>query len=63
VLRPGRALRLHEEEIPRTGAVVTRHWQLARGPDGRLHAWLARRKRPGRGERGSGLRYDAIERD
>jgi hypothetical protein len=62
VLAPDRPLRLHEEEIPATGVEVTRHWQLARGPDGRLHAWLGRRRRPGRGERGSGLRNDAISR-
>lgn len=60
LLAPARPMILQEEEIPRTGAEVTRRWQLARGPDGRLHVWLARRKRPGRGERGSGLRYDSI---
>ena len=62
VLAPDRPLRLHEEEIPATGAQVTRRWQLARGADGRPHLWMARRKRPGRGERGSGLEYDAIDR-
>jgi hypothetical protein len=62
LLAPERPLRLHEEEIPSTGAQVTRRWQLARGGDGRPHLWMARRKRPGRGERGSGLGYDAIDR-
>ena len=62
LLAPDRPLRLHEEEIPTTGAQVTRRWQLARGGDGRPHLWMARRKRPGRGERGSGLGYDAIDR-
>ena len=62
LLTPERPFRLHEEEIPRTGVEVTRAWQLARGADGRLHAWMARRKRPGRGERGSGLRHDTTER-
>ena len=62
VLAPERAFALHEEEIPTTGAQVTRRWQLARGADGRPHLWMARRKRPGRGERGSGLGYDVMER-
>jgi hypothetical protein len=30
--------------------------------DGRVHLWVARRKRPGRGDRGSGLEFDAIKR-
>jgi hypothetical protein len=62
VLAPERAFALHEEEIPATGAQVTRRWQLARGADGKPHLWTARRKRPGRGERGSGLGYDVMER-
>ncbi len=62
VLAPERPLWIHEEEIPATGAQVTRRWQLARGADGRPHLWMARRKRPGRGERGSGLGYDTMDR-
>jgi hypothetical protein len=63
ILVPERALRLYEEEIPSAGIEVTRGWQLARGSDGRVCLWMARRKRPGRGERGSGLEFDALERD
>ncbi|MFV8753424.1 hypothetical protein ACNOYE_22975 [Nannocystaceae bacterium ST9] len=59
--KPARAVRLHEEELPRGGLEVARHWQRARGSDGRVITWLARRKRPGAGERGSGLRFDTIE--
>ena len=62
VLAPAGPLRVREEEIPATGAQVTRRWQLARGADGRPHLWMARRKRPGRGERGSGLGFDAVDR-
>ena len=62
ILAPERPLRLYEEEIPRTGVQVTRSWQAARGADGQLYLWMARQKRPGRGERGSGLRFDEIER-
>ncbi len=62
VLEPDRPFYLREEEIPVAGVQITRRWQLARGADGRPHLWLTRRKRTGRGERGSGLRYDQIER-
>lgn len=57
-----RPLFLFEEEVPRGGVLVTRHWQHARDLDGRVHLWMARRKRPGRGERASGLEFDGIER-
>jgi hypothetical protein len=58
-----RPLRLYEEEVPRGGVSVTRRWERARGPDGRVHVWMARRKRPGRGDRASGLAFDAIQRN
>jgi hypothetical protein len=59
-LTPTRPFLLHEEEIPRGGVQVTRQWQVARGADGSFHLWIARQKRPGRGERGSGLEYDKV---
>ena len=59
--KPARALRLHEEELPVGGIEVARHWQRARSSSGRVITWLARRKRAGIGERGSGLRFDTIE--
>lgn len=62
ILDPSRPLRLFEEEIPNAGIQVSRHWQLARGADGGRYLWMARRKRPGRGERGSHLSYDVLER-
>jgi hypothetical protein len=55
------ALRIHDAEVPRAGIVVTRSWQLARGPDGDTHLWIGRRKRAGRGEGSSGLRFDVAE--
>ena len=55
-----RPLRLEEEEVPREGAVVTRAFQFARWFDGRSLLWLGRRKRPGRGEGSSGLRFDVL---
>jgi len=55
-------LRLREEALPRGGLELERAWQLARGSDGRCYLWMSRQKRPGRGERGSGLEMDRIER-
>jgi hypothetical protein len=51
---------LREEEVPREGARVARAYQLARWVDGSTVLWLARRKRVGRGEGSSGLRYDSL---
>jgi hypothetical protein len=51
---------LHEEEVPRAGAQVTRNYQYARWTDGASHLWIGRRKRTGRGEGSSGLRFDAV---
>ena len=61
LLAPQRPLTLFEEEIPQGGLQLTRAWQAARGADGALHVWMARRKRPGRGERGAGMKADVIE--
>jgi hypothetical protein len=61
LLEPGRDLRLFDEEVPRAGAHVTRAFQQARWIDGSSHLWLSRRKRPGRGEAWSGLRFDVLQ--
>jgi hypothetical protein len=61
VLEPGRPLSVFEEEIPRSGARITRAWQLARWVDGSTHLWIGRRKLSGRGEGSSGLRFDVLE--
>lgn len=50
-----------EEEVPRSGAIVTRTWQRTRGMDGKVYTWLGRRKQNGRGEVNSGLEYDIIK--
>ncbi|GAA2463514.1 hypothetical protein [Streptomyces macrosporus] len=60
LLDPGGTLDLYHEEVPREGAVVTRAWQYARGADGRGYLWVGRRKRTGRGESSSGLRFDTL---
>jgi hypothetical protein len=54
-------LLVHDEEVPREGARVTRHYQLARWIDGSTFAWMAHRKQVGRGEGSSGLRFDSLE--
>jgi hypothetical protein len=55
-------LRLHEEEVPREGALVTRAFQYARGTAGESFLWVGRDKRVGTGEGSSLLRYDVAER-
>ena len=61
ILDPGRELLLHDEEVPREGARVTRRFQYSRWIDGSTLLWIGRRKEPGRGEGSSGLRFDVAE--
>ena len=61
VLDPGRDLLLRDEEVPREGARITRSFQYARWCNGSTHVWVGRRKRPGRGEGSSGLRFDVLD--
>ena len=60
ILAPDRRLLLHEEEIPANGIRVTRAYELARSPDGGVHLWMSRRKRPGGTPRAPGLRHDLL---
>jgi hypothetical protein len=52
--------RIHEEEVPRAGAHVLRSFQRTRWNDGKVHTWIAMKKRTGRGEGHSGLAFDRI---
>jgi hypothetical protein len=62
ILNPDtQSLKLFEEEIPREGVRVTRHYQLARWHDGSTHLWIGRRKKVGTGEGSSGLRFDVLD--
>ena len=61
ILEPEHALIMHEEEIPRIGARVQRHYQMARWLGGETHVWVGRRKTVSHGESSSGLRYDIAE--
>jgi hypothetical protein len=51
---------LHEEEVPRAGALVTLSYQRTRGIGGAVLTWLGARKQTGRGEGSSGIRFDAL---
>ncbi len=65
ILRPQvtneNGLRIFEEEIPREGIRVTRHYQLTRWHDGSTHLWIGRRKKVGSGEGSSGLKFDVLQ--
>ena len=58
ILDPTRPFSLFEEEVPRSGLMLTRSWQLTRAADGRLITWIGRRTRPGRGESRSQVAFD-----
>jgi hypothetical protein len=60
ILTPGRRLIFPDETVSRAGERVTRHFQHTRWIDGASLLWIGRRRRPGRGEGSSGLRFDRI---
>jgi hypothetical protein len=60
ILTPGRRLIFPDETVSRAGERVTRHFQHARWIEGSSLLWVGRRRRPGRGEGSSGLRFDRI---
>jgi hypothetical protein len=51
---------VHEEEVPRAGAVVSQSYQRTRWIGGAVFTWLGVRKQTGRGEGSSGLAFDQI---
>jgi hypothetical protein len=61
LLNAAAELLLYDEEVPREGIHVARHYQLARWIDGSTWTWLAHRKQVGRGEGSSGLRFDSVD--
>ncbi len=62
ILNPDqKSLKIFEEEIPREGVRVTRHYQITRWHDGSTHLWIGRRKKVGTGEGSSGLQFDILE--
>lgn len=59
---PDQPLSIHEEEIQEGGIKVTRHYQTARSPDGKLLLWSSIKKLPASGAITSGRETDKIER-
>jgi hypothetical protein len=59
-LTPGRRLIIEDEEVPRIGIQAMLTYQHTRWTNGASLLWMGRRKRPGRGEGSSGLRFDLI---
>jgi hypothetical protein len=51
---------VHEEEVPRAGAVVSESFRRTRWTRGEAYVWLGVQKQVGRGERLSGLAFDSI---
>jgi len=51
---------VNEEELTRSGVVVSSNYQRVRWNDGRVIVWLGRKKEVGRGEGSSGLQFDQI---
>jgi hypothetical protein len=60
ILNKDAHLLMFDEEVPREGIHVARHYQLARWIDGSTWVWIALRKEVGRGEGSSGLRFDTV---
>jgi hypothetical protein len=61
ILNKDPRLLMFDEEVPREGVRVARHYRVARWIDGSTWAWMALRKSVGRGEGSSGLRFDSVE--
>ncbi len=51
---------VNEEEVPRSGVIVTRTWQRTRWLGGKTLLWLGRQKGAGNGEGTSNLVFDRI---
>ena len=51
---------VHEEEVPRAGALVSQSYQRTRWIGGSVFTWFGMRKQTGRGEGSSGLRFDGL---
>jgi hypothetical protein len=52
---------IHEEEVSRMGAAVSRSYQRTRGSSGEIHVWIGRKNGVGRGEGSSGLTFDSLK--
>jgi hypothetical protein len=51
---------VHEEEVPRTGTLLTTAYNRTRWRDGTVAVWLSAKRSSGRGEASSGLAFDHL---
>jgi hypothetical protein len=51
---------VHEEEVPRAGALIAASFQRTRWRDGRAVVWVGERRGTGHGEGSSGLAFDQL---
>jgi hypothetical protein len=51
---------VHEEEVPRAGALLSERFQRTRWTEGRVYVWLRVVRQTGRGEGTSGLAFDEL---
>lgn len=51
---------IYEEEVSRSGFIVSEHFQRTRWYDGRTYTWLGRKVQSGKGEGNSGLKFDIL---
>ncbi|MVM29220.1 hypothetical protein GO755_04185 [Spirosoma sp. HMF4905] len=51
---------VNEEEVPRSGKLITRTYQRTRTTDGRVVLWVGRKTTAGKGEGSSGLAFDQL---
>jgi hypothetical protein len=61
ILNKDEKLLMFDEEVPREGIHVARHYQLARWIDGSSWVWMAMRKEIGLGEGTGALRFDSVQ--
>lgn len=52
---------IHEEEVPRSGAIITKTYQRTRWYNGKVVLWIGRKLTNGRGQGNSGLKFDQLE--
>ena len=57
---PSSAYFVHDEEVPRSGALVSLAYQRTRWNNGKVVTWLGARKQSGRGEGSSCLAFDRL---
>ncbi len=52
---------IHEEEVPRSGTIITKSFQRTRWYNGKVILWLGRKVSNGKGEGNSGLKFDQVK--